>query len=201
LRYNLAPNFDEGEFFMIGVQDLRKGTTFIDDDGNLYRVLEYQHVKQGRGNATIKTKLRNVKTGATIERNFQSGGRVQDVRLDHHTVQYLYNDGENYHFMDLQTYDQPILSKDLLGDSVGFLKENIQVELLTYEGQPIEVELPTTVDLKVVDTAPGYKGDTASGGGKPATLETGVVVTVPFFINTGDTIRVDTRDGTYVTRV
>ncbi len=186
---------------MIGVQDLRKGTTFIDDDGNLYKVLDYQHVKQGRGNAVIKTKLRNVKTGATIDRNFQSGGRVQDVRLDHHNVQYLYNDGEHYTFMDTETYDQPVLDKDLLGEGVGFLKENIMVELLTYEGQPIEVQLPTTVDLKVADTAPGYKGDTASGGGKPATLETGVVVTVPFFINVGDTVRVDTRDGSYVTRV
>jgi len=186
---------------MIGVQDLRKGTTFIDDDGNLYKVLEYQHVKQGRGNATIKTKLRNVKTGATIDKNFQSGGRVQDVRLDHHNVQYLYNDGTHYTFMDTETYDQPVLDKDLLGEGVGFLKENIMVELLSYEGQPIEVQLPTTVDLKVADTAPGYKGDTASGGGKPATLETGVVVTVPFFVNVGDTIRVDTRDGSYVTRV
>ncbi len=186
---------------MIGVQDLRKGTTFIDDDGNLYKVLEYQHVKQGRGNATIKTKLRNIKTGSTIDKSFQSGGRVQDVRLNHHTVQYLYNDGEAYHFMDTETYEQPALSKDLLGDSARFLKENIVVELSTYEGQPIEVELPTTVDLKVTETAPGFKGDTASGGGKPATLETGVVVTVPFFVNVGDTVRVDTRDGSYVTRV
>ena len=186
---------------MIGVQDLRKGTTFIDDDGNLYRVLEYQHVKQGRGNATIKTKLRNVKTGSTIDKNFQSGGRVQDVRLDHHTVQYLYNDGETYFFMDTETYEQPALSKDLLGDSAQFLKENIVAELMTYDGQPIEVELPTTVDLKVADTAPGFKGDTASGGGKPATLETGVVINVPFFVNVGDTVRVDTRDGSYVTRV
>ena len=186
---------------MIGVQDLRKGTTFIDDDGNLYKVLDYQHVKQGRGNATIKTKLRNVKTGSTTDKNFQSGGRVQDVRLDHQNVQYLYNDGEHYTFMNTETYDQPVLDKDLLGDSISFLKENIMVELLTYEGQPIEVQLPTTVELKVADTAPGYKGDTASGGGKPATLETGVVVTVPFFVNAGDTVRVDTRDGTYVTRV
>lgn len=186
---------------MIGVQDLRKGTTFIDEDGNLYKVLEYQHVKQGRGNAVIKTKLRNVKTGSTTDKNFQSGGRVQDVRLDHQNVQYLYNDGEHYTFMNTETYDQPVLDKDLLGDSVSFLKENIMVELLSYEGQPIEVQLPTTVDLKVADTAPGYKGDTASGGGKPATLETGVVVTVPFFVNAGDTVRVDTRDGTYVTRV
>lgn len=186
---------------MIGVQDLRKGTTFIDDDGNLYRVLEYQHVKLGRGNAVIKTKLRNLKTGATIERTFQSGGRVQDVRLDHHQVQYLYNDGENYHFMDLETYDQPVLSKEMLGDAAMYLKENVTVDLLTYEGKPIEIELPTTVDLKVIETAPGFKGDTASGGGKPATLETGVVVTVPFFVNVGDTVRVDTRDGSYVTRV
>lgn len=186
---------------MIGVQDLRKGTTFIDDDGNLYKVLEYQHVKQGRGNATIKTKLRNIKTGATIDKSFQSGGRVQDVRLDRHTVQYLYNDGTTYHFMDTETYEQPALSAELLGDAAKFLKENIVAELSTYEGQPIEVELPTTVDLQVVEAAPGYKGDTASGGGKPATLETGVVVTVPFFVNVGDTVRVDTRDGSYVTRV
>ena len=186
---------------MIGVQELRKGTTFIDDDGNLYKVLDYQHVKQGRGNATIKTKLRNVKTGTTIDKNFQSGGRVQDVRLDRHTVQYLYNDGTTYYFMDTETYEQPAISSELLGDSAKFLKENIVAELSTYDGQPIEVELPTTVDLKVSDTAPGYKGDTASGGGKPATLETGVVVTVPFFVNVGDTVRVDTRDGSYVTRV
>jgi elongation factor P len=186
---------------MIGVQDLRKGTTFIDDDGNLYKVLEYQHVKQGRGNAVIKTKLRNIKTGSTIDKNFQSGGRVQDVRLDRHTVQYLYHDGSTYHFMDTETYEQPAISAELLGDAAKFLKENIVAELSTYDGQPIEVELPTTVDLKVSDTAPGYKGDTASGGGKPATLETGVVVTVPFFVNVGDTVRVDTRDGSYVTRV
>ncbi len=186
---------------MIGVQDLRKGTTFVDDDGNLYKVLEYQHVKQGRGNATIKTKLRNVKTGGTLDKNFQSGGRVQDVRLDHHQVQFLYSDGANYTFMDTETYDQPILTKDILGDAALYLKENVMVDLLTYDSQPIEVEMPTTVDLKVTETAPGYKGDTASGGGKPATLETGVVVTVPFFVNVGDTVRVDTRDGTYVTRV
>jgi len=164
-------------------------------------VLEYQHVKLGRGNAVIKTRLRNLKTGATIERTFQSGGRVQDVRLDHHQVQYLYNDGENYHFMDLETFEQPVLSREMLGDAALYLKENVTVDLLTYEGKPIEIELPTTVDLKVVETAPGFKGDTATGGGKPATLETGVVITVPFFVNVGDTVRVDTRDGSYVTRV
>ncbi len=186
---------------MIGVQDLRKGTTFVDDDGNIYRVLEYQHVKMGRGNAVIKTKLRNVKTSATLDKSFQSGGRVQDIRLDHRTVQYLYNDGAVYHFMDTETYEQPAIPANLIGEAAQFMKENITVELLTYDGQPIEVELPTTVDLKVRETAPGFKGDTASGGGKPATLETGVVITVPFFVNVGDTVRVDTRDGSYVTRV
>jgi elongation factor P len=186
---------------MIGVQDLRKGTTFIDDDGNLYVVLDYLHNKQGRGNATIKTKLRNLRTGATIERSFQSGGRVQDVRLDTHQVQFLYRDGDLYHFMDTETYEQPVLGADVLGEHAPFLKEGTTVELLTYDGQPIDIDLPTTVDLRVVETAPGYKGDTASGGGKPARLETGVSVTVPFFVNVGDTIRVDTRTGAYVTRV
>ncbi len=186
---------------MIGVQELRKGTTFIDEDGNLYKVLDYQHVKQGRGNATIKTKLRNVKTGSTTDKNFQSGGRVQDVRLENHTVQYLYTDGSTYHFMDVDTFEQPVLSKDEVGDAAKWLKENITVELLSYDGKPIEIELPTTVDMKVTETAPGFKGDTASGGGKPATLESGVVINVPFFVSVGDVVRVDTRDGSYVTRV
>ncbi len=186
---------------MIGVQDLRKGTTFVDDDGNLYMVLDYLHNKQGRGNATIKTKLRNLRTGATTERSFQSGGRVQDVRLDTQTVQYLYRDGDSYHFMDTETYEQPVLSSELLGEHAEYLKEGMNVEVLVYEGQPIDIQLPTTVDLKVVETAPGYKGDTASGGGKPARLETGLTVTVPFFVNVGDSIRVDTRTGDYVTRV
>src|SRR5512135_923063 len=121
---------------MIGVQDLRKGTTFVDDDGNLYVVLDYLHNKQGRGNATIKTKLRNLRSGATIEKSFQSGSRVHDVRLDTHEVQFLYRDGDLYTFMDTETYDQPVLNADILGEHAGFLKEGITVELLTYEGQP-----------------------------------------------------------------
>ncbi len=186
---------------MIGVQDLRKGTTFIDDDGNLFMVLDYQHNKQGRGNATINIKARNLRTGATIQRSFQSGGRVQDVRLETQKVQFLYKDGDHYVFMDQETYEQPVLSEEVLGEHAQWLTEGITLELLTYEGQPIDVELPTTVDLKVVETAPAFKGDTASGGGKPATLSTGAVVTVPFFVATGDTVRVDTRTGEYVTRV
>jgi elongation factor P len=186
---------------MIGVQDLRKGSTFIDDDGNLYVVIDFSHNKQGRGNATIKTKLRNLRTGANIDRSFQSGGRVQDVRLETQKVQYLYKDGGNYVFMDEDTYEQPTLSEEMLGDSAQWLTDGIKVELLTYEGQAIDVELPTTVDLEVVETAPSFKGDTASGGGKPARVSTGAMVQVPFFVSTGDTIRVDTRTGEYVTRV
>jgi|SRR5581483_5939772 len=186
---------------MIGVQDLRKGTTFVDDDGNLFVVLEYAHNKQGRGNATINIKARNLRTGATIQKNFQSGGRVQDVHLETQKVQYLYRDGDNYVFMDQDTYEQPSLSSELLGEHAKWLTEGITVELLTYEGQPIDVQLPTTVDLEVVETAPSFKGDTASGGGKPATVSTGAVVTVPFFVATGDKIRVDTRTGEYLTRV
>ena len=185
---------------MIGVQELRKGTTFVDDDGNLYVVLDYLHNKQGRGNATIKTKLRNLRTGSTTEKSFQSGGRVQDVRLDTHQVQYLYCVGDLYTFMDNETYDQPVLSAKVLGDHAEWLKEGMNLEILMYEGQPIDVNLPTTVDLKVVETAPGYKGDTASGGGKPAKLETGLVVQVPAFINQGEKIRVNTAEGTYQER-
>jgi elongation factor P len=186
---------------MIGVQDLRRGTTFVADDGNLYMVLEYEHMKKGRGNATINIKARNLRTGATLNKSFQSGSRVQDVRLETQQVQFLYRDGDHYVFMDNATYEQPILDAQLLGDHTPYLKEGINVELLTYEGRPIDVELPTTVDLTVTETAPSFRGDTASGGGKPATLETGAVVTVPFFVAVGDTVRVDTRTGEYVTRV
>jgi elongation factor P len=186
---------------MIGVQDLRKGTTFIDDDGNLFQVLDFQHNKQGRGNATINIKARNLRTGATISKSFQSGSRVQDVRLETKRVQYLYHDGNNYVFMDQETYEQPAISEDMLGEHAQWLTPDIVVELLTYEDQPIDIELPTTVDLQVVDTAPSYKGDTASGGGKPATLSTGAKVTVPYFVSVGDKVRVDTRTGEYVTRV
>jgi elongation factor P len=186
---------------MIGVQDLRKGTTFVDDDGNLFVVLDYQHNKQGRGNATINVKARNLRTGATIQKNFQSGGRVQDVHLETKKVQYLYHDGNNYVFMDQETYEQPALSEETMGEHAQWLKPDTIVELLVYEDEPLDVKLPTTVDLVVTETAPAFKGNTASGGGKPATLETGAVVTVPFFVNTGDTVRVNTDSGEYLTRV
>jgi elongation factor P len=185
---------------MIDVNELRKGATFI-LDGEIYQVLDYHHHKPGRGNAIIRTKLRNLRTGATIDKTFISGDRVQDIRLDHSTVQYLYNEGDLYYFMDMETFEQPALSKDVLGDAVKYLTEGLTLQLESYEGEPLTVELPTTVDLEVVETAPDVRGDTAQGGGKPATLSTGVVVTVPFFINIGDVVRVDTRTGEHVTRV
>lgn len=185
---------------MIGVQDLRKGVT-IELDGELYRVLEFSHHKPGRGPAIIRTRLRNLRTGAIIDRTFGSGQKVQDVRLDHSTVQYLYTDGDLYYFMDTETFEQPALSAEMLGDAVKYLTEGLVLELETYEGEPISIELPTTVDLEVVETEPGFAGDTATGAMKEAVLSTGLKVQVPLFIERGDIIRVDTRSGEYVTRV
>jgi elongation factor P len=185
---------------MIDVNDLRKGVTF-EYDGQIYKVLEYSHNKPGRGNATIRTRLRNLKTGATIDRTFQSGDRVQDIRLDHHQVQFLYRDGSLYHFMDTETYEQPALNAETLGDTVDYLHEGLAVKLTYYRDEPIEVELPTAVDLKVVESEAGVRGDTATGANKLVTTETGLKVQVPLFVQVGDTIRVDTRSGAYVTRV
>ncbi len=185
---------------MINVTDLRKGTTF-EIDGAIWKVLDYQHHKPGRGNAYIRTRLRNLRTGGTVERTFLSGERVQDVRLEHRTVQYLYHDDQFYTFMDVETYEQPALPAEVLGDAVHYLKENVTLELSFHEGEPIDVELPVTVDLQVTHTEPGFRGDTATGGNKPAVLETGLKIQVPLFVNIGDVVRVDTRTGQYLTRV
>jgi len=185
---------------MIDVNDLRKGVTF-EFDGSLYRVIEYSFNKPGRGNATIRIKARNIRTGSTIEKTFNSGSQVQDVRLDYQMVQYLYNDGEFYYFMNTQTYEQPAIPKRLIEEVAGFLKENLEVKLTFYGDEPIDVELPTSVDLLIVEAETAIRGDTATGVTKQVTLETGLKVTVPNFVNTGDTIRVDTRTGQYVTRV
>ena len=185
---------------MIGVTELRKGVTF-ELDGELYKVLEYQHYKPGRGNAIIRTKLRNLRTGGTIERTFPSGDRVADVRLDHSTVQYMYTDGDLYHFMDTKTYEQFALSGEILGDAVNYLIDGLTLELSTYEGKPIDIELPITVDLKVIEAEPGVKGDTAQGNNKKVKVETGMIVNAPFFIEVGNIIRLDTRTGEYLTRV
>ncbi len=184
---------------MIDVNALRKGVTF-ELDGQLYKVLEYSHNKPGRGNATIRTRLVNLKTGVNLERTFQSGDRVRDIRLDHHIAQYIYNDGHFYYFMDTDTYEQTPLNVETLGENVHFLKENLEVKLTFYQDQPIDVELPSSVDLKVVEAEVAVKGDTATGANKMVTTETGLKVQVPLFVNVGDTIRVNTETGAYVTR-
>jgi elongation factor P len=185
---------------MIDVNDLRKGVTF-ELDGNLWRVLEYAHHKPGRGNATIRIKARNLRTGSTLEKTFISGSQVQEARLDYHNVQYLYKDDQFYYFMDQETFDQPGVKADLLGDSAGFLKEGMECKLTFYNGEALDIELPISVDLKVIHADIAVRGDTATGVTKKVTVETGVEVQVPNFVNEGDSIRVDTRTGTYLTRV
>jgi len=185
---------------MIDVNELRKGTTF-ELDGALFKVLDYEHHKPGRGKATIRIKARNMRTGTTLDKSFISGDRVNDVRLDYHNVQYLYSDGELYHFMDLETYEQPAIATDILGDTVYYLKEGLEVKLTFYQGEPLDIELPTSVDLLVTQAGIAVRGDTATGVTKKVTTETGVEVQVPNFVEEGDIIRVDTRSGAYVTRM
>jgi elongation factor P len=185
---------------MIGVQDLRKGTTY-QEDNELWRVMEYEHVKTGRGNATIRVRVRNARSGASQVKTYPSGSRVQDVRLEHEEAQYLYHDGNLYTFMNVETYEQPVLAAEMLGDAVNFLTDGMTVELESYEGETISVSLPTTVDLEVTRTDPGFAGNTATNATKPAVVSTGYQVQVPLFVNIGDVIRVDTRTGEYLTRV
>lgn len=185
---------------MIDVNDLRKGVTF-EYDGQLFKVLEYSHHKPGRGNATIRIKARNLKTGSNIEKTFQSGDRVPEARLDFHNVQFLYGDGDNFHFMDNETFDQPAISAEMIGDLAGYLKEGMECKLTFYNGAPLDIEVPLTVDLKVTAAEVAVRGDTATGVTKKVKVETGISVQVPNFVKEGDTIRVDTRTGEYVTRV
>ncbi len=199
-RYNRFDVHYREKAVVIDVNDLRKGVTF-EFDRNLYKVLEYSHHKPGRGNATIRTKLRDLRSGAVIERTFSSGDRVQDVRLDYHMVQYLYGDGDLFHFMDTETYEQPVLNRSVLADAVEYLKEGLEVKLTFYGTEPLDVELPTAVDLKVVEAEFAVKGDTATGATKSVVTETGLKVQVPLFVESGSTIRVDTRTGQYLTRV
>ncbi len=185
---------------MINVGEIKKGI-MIELDGQLQQIIDFQHIKMGRGSAQIRLKMRNVRTGQVTDRSFQATEKFQRVRLDHRTVQYLYSDGDQYHFMDTESFDQMVLTRDTLGDAVNYLKDGLTMELMSYNEQPLGVELPITVDLKIEHTEPGFKGDTATGGTKPATVETGLVVQVPLFVNQGETIRVDTRTGTYLERV
>lgn len=185
---------------MIDVNELRNGVTF-ELDGNLYKVIEYSHHKPGRGKATIRTKVRDLRTGSVLEKSFTSGDKVQDIRLDYHMVQFLYKDNDLYHFMDTETYEQPALNASVLGEATSYLTEGLEVKLTFFEGEALDIELPTAVELSVVEAEMAVKGDTATGANKSVTTETGLKVQVPLFIDTGDTIRVDTRNGSYVTRV
>ena len=185
---------------MIDVNELRNGVTF-ELDGQIYKVIEYSHHKPGRGKATIRTKVRDMRSGTVLEKTFNSGDRVQDLRLDYRTAQFLYREGDLYTFMDNDTYEQPTLNASTLGDAVNYLTEGQEVKLTFNDDEPLEIELPSAVDLKVVEAQTGVKGDTATGATKSVTTETGVKVQVPLFVEAGNTIRVDTRNGQYVTRV
>jgi elongation factor P len=183
---------------MINATDLRKGV-IIEFDGKLYQVVDYQHVKMKR-TALAKVKLRDINAGHTMERSFQSDEKLVRARLDTRQMQYLYNDGNLYYFMDQENFEQIPLTATQLADALDYLKEGFTVEVSSYKGEIVGIELPITVDLEVTDTEPGFKGDTATGGSKPAKLETGLTIQVPLFINEGDVIKVDTRSGTYLER-
>ena len=185
---------------MAEVQQLRRGNIY-EEESQLWRVMDFQHIKMARGGATIKLKVRNLRSGATIEKTYNSGARVDDIRLDARAVEYLYTDGDLYHFMDTDNYEQVALAKDTLAEVVQFMKDNTVVELETFEGEPISVSLPTTVDLEVVWAEMAVAGDTANSPTKEVELETGFRLNVPMFVKEGDTVRIDTRDGRYVTRV
>jgi elongation factor P len=185
---------------MTTTNDLKTGMV-LEIDGVLYSVVEFQHVKPGKGGAFVRTRIRNLETGRVIDKTFNAGEKVKDVRIDQIEMQYLYSSGDMYHFMNTGTYEQIEIPKGMVEEIAPLMKENTVVTVQMREGQPIGLELPTFVDLKIVETAPGVKGDTVSGGTKPATLETGKVIQVPLFVEEGVTVRVDTRSGEYVSRV
>jgi len=185
---------------MISTNQFKIGMT-ISLDGVLFTILDFQHVKPGKGQAFVRTKLRNLKTNAVIDRTFRAGEKVELAHIERRPMQYLYRDQTNYLFMDLENFEQHPLSSHQIADSQRYLKEGQEVEILFYQNKPIGIELPVIVDLEVTETDPGLRGDTATGGTKPATLETGLVVQVPLFVQRGDRVRVDTRTGEYVTRV
>jgi elongation factor P len=184
---------------MLNASELRKGVT-IELDGKLYQVIDYQHVKMKR-TALAKVKLRDIRDGHTIERSFQNTEKFVRARLDYRSMQYLYSDGDLYHFMDEENFEQTSLDSSQLGDAINYLKEGMSLQISSYKGELMGVEMPITIELEVTSSEPGFKGDTATGGTKPATLETGITIEVPLFINQGDIIKVDTRSGSYLERV
>jgi elongation factor P len=185
---------------MATTADFRNGFTFR-EGGDLFTIIEFQHVKPGKGGAFVRTRLRNVRTKLVIERTYRSGEKVEEIRLERRQFEYLYKDGEQYVFMDTETYDQIHIEADLIGDARRFLAENMNCGILFHGDTPIEVELPTFVELEVVKTEPGLRGNTATNVTKPATLSTGAVINVPLFIDEGAVLKIDTRTGEYIERV
>jgi elongation factor P len=184
---------------MISSSDFRTGVT-IEIDNDVWQVVDFQHVKPGKGAAFVRTKMKNVRTGAVVERTFNPGEKLPKAHIDRRDMQYLYESDGSYNFMDNETFDQIALTPEQLGDTIKYLKENMNIAIMFFQGIVIGVDLPTSVELEVVETDPGIRGDTATGGTKPAKLETGCVVKVPLFINIGDVLRVDTRTGEYIER-
>lgn len=185
---------------MISASDFRNGLT-VEIDGVVYQVVEFQHVKPGKGAAFVRTKLKDIMNGGITERSFRPTEKFEQAHIERSDMQYLYNDGEMYHFMNTETYDQIALDQETVGDSLKFVKENDMVKILSYKGVVFAIEPPLFVELEVTHTEPGFKGDTATGASKPATVETGAVVQVPLFVNIGDRISIDTRTGEYMKRV
>ena len=184
----------------VSTADFRKGLK-IELNGEPFLMVDFQHVKPGKGGAFVRTRLKSLISGNVIDKTFRSGEKVETPDLEERAMQYLYPDGDSFVFMDNETYEQLIINKDAMGNATEFLKENTNVNILFHNQKPIGVELPNFVELEVVKTDPGIKGDTASGGSKPATLETGAIVQVPLFIKEGDILKIDTRDGSYIERV
>ena len=184
---------------MISVNDFKTGLT-IKIDSDLFRVIDFQHVKPGKGAAFVRSKLRNLRNGNVTEKTFRAGEKVEKAQIDTRKMQYLYASGDSYAFMDMESYEQIELTKEQLEYELQFLLENMEVFIMMFEGEILGIDLPNTVELTVAETEPGIKGDTATGGSKPATLETGLVVNVPFFVNEGDKLVINTSDGSYVSR-
>ena len=185
---------------MISAGDFRNGVT-LEIEGNVYQILEFQHVKPGKGAAFVRTKLKNIINGGVVEKTFRPTEKFPQARIDRVEMQYLYSDGDLYNFMNTENYDQIALNADDIGDSLKFVKENEMVKVCSYNGNVFAVEPPLFVGLEITDTEPGFKGDTATGATKPATVETGAVVYVPLFVDQGDKIKIDTRTGEYLSRV
>lgn len=185
---------------MISAGDFRNGIT-IEMDNNIYQIIEFQHVKPGKGAAFVRTKLKNIKNGGVVEKTFRPTEKCPQARIDRKDMQYLYSDGDLYNFMDVETYDQIALNQDAIGDALKFVKENDMVKMCSHNGSVYAVEPPMFAELVITETEPGFKGDTATGATKPATVETGALVYVPLFVEEGDKIKIDTRTGEYLSRV